>query len=247
MADNKINKALYGPSMLEVILGAVLGLLAGVVAAGVYLVFKPVLQVKEMPKETSRSMVYYLPGSESSAKSKGWQAKQKQFLAGARIQVVEDELNAWADSLSSSPPAPAKPAKPAKPADKPKPGDKPAAKPDEPKGPVPEGFVIPAKPNFRIIGDKLQIGLKCTLNWYGLMTDVTVQATGGFRKDGDHFVFAPETVYFGSCPLHMLPAASAPLVAHIISKEKVPDEISAAWAKLNEVAIVGGTLKLAVQ
>lgn len=238
MADNKINKALYGPSMLEVVLGAALGLLVGVVFAGVYLVFKPVQQVKEMPKEPSRSMVYYLPGSESSAKSKGWQAKQKQFLAGARIQVVEDELNAWSASLSSPP------AKPAKPADKPKPGDKPAAKPDEP---APDGFVIPAKPNFRIIGDKLQIGLKCTLNWYGYMTEVTVQATGGFRKEGDQFVFAPDTVYLGSCPLHMLPAASTPLVDHIISKEKVSDEIGAAWAKLNQVTIEGGALKLAVQ
>ena len=241
MANDKINKALYGPSMLEVVLGALLGLLVGVVAASVYLVFKPVQLVKEMPKEPSRSMVYFLPGSESNAKSKGWQAKQKQFLAGARIQLVEDELNAWVASLASPPSAPA--AKPAKPADKPKPG----VKPDEPKGPVPDGFVIPAKPNYRIIGDKLQIGVKCTLNWYGLMTDVTVQATGGFRKDGDHFVFAPDTVYLGSCPLHMLPWASPPLVAHIIANEKVPDEISAAWAKLNQVTIEGGTLKLAVQ
>ena len=244
MADNKINKALYGPSMLEVALGAVLGLLIGVVAASVYLVFKPVQLAKEMPKEPSRSVVYYIPGSESTAKSKGWQAKQKQFIAGTRIQVVEDELNAWISSLAAPPPAPAKPAKPA---DKPKPGDKPPPKANEAQGPVPEGYIIPGKPNFRIIGDKLQVGLKCTLNWYGLMTEVTVKATGGFRKDGDRFVFAPDTLYLGSCPLHMLPWASPPLVSHIISSVKVPDEISAAWVKLNDVTIEGGTLKLAGQ
>ncbi len=241
MANDKINKALYGPSMLEVGLGAVLGLLVGVLVASIYLVFKPVQTVKEMPKEPSRSMVYYLPGSESSAKSRGWEAKQKQFLAGGRVQLVEDELNAWVSSLASPAPAPAKPAKPAA---KPKPGEKPPAKPDTP---APEGFIIPARPNFRIIGDKLQIGLKCTLNWYGFMTDVTVQATGGFRKEGDLFVFAPDTVYLGSCPLHMLPWASPALITHIIANEKVPDEFSAAWAKLTQVSIEGGSLKLAVQ
>jgi hypothetical protein len=235
MADNKINKALYGPSMLEVFLGALLGLLAGVLAAALFLaLLKPALQVKEMPKEPSRSVVYFLPGSENNAKSKNWQAKQKQFLAGTRIQVVEDELNAWSASLTAPPPDPAKPAA------KPKPGDKPAA-------PAAEGFLIPAKPNFRIIGDKLQIGLKCTLNFFGIATDVTVQATGGFRKDGDHFVFAPDTLYLGSCPVHMLPWASAPLVDHIIKNENIPDAIGAAWAKLTVVAIEGGSLKLAVQ
>jgi len=83
MADKKIEKALYGPSMTEVALGAVLGLVVGVLAACVYLVFKPVSLVKEMPPADKqlKSMVYYIPGSESGAKSKGWQAKQKQILS----------------------------------------------------------------------------------------------------------------------------------------------------------------------
>ena len=62
MADKKVEKALYGPSTVEVALGAVLGLLAGVVLACVYLVFKPVEAVKEMPKETARGVVYHLAG-----------------------------------------------------------------------------------------------------------------------------------------------------------------------------------------
>ena len=79
MADKKLEKALYGPSMTEVALGAVLGLVIGVLGACVYLVFKPVALVKELPKEPLLSVVYYIPGNESNAKSKGWQAKQKQF------------------------------------------------------------------------------------------------------------------------------------------------------------------------
>ena len=92
MADKKIEKALYGPSVTEVALGAVLGLICGVLVACLYLVFKPVQQLKELPKEPSRSVVYYIPGSESSAKSKGWQAKQKQLIDGTGISLVEDEL-----------------------------------------------------------------------------------------------------------------------------------------------------------
>ena len=234
MAANKIEKALYGPSMIEVILGAILGLIVGIVVACVYLVFKPVLTVREIPKAPVANVVYYLPGVDSKAKSKDWQVKQKQFLAGAKVQFVEDELNAWAATLadpSTSSSAPAKALKP---------GEKPAK-------PVPEGFVIPAKPNFRIHDGKLQIGTQCTLNWYGLMTDVTVQATGVLQKDGDMFVFVPESIYLGSCPLHYLPMVPGLLLSHLTSNERVADDIRAAWAKLTDARIDGSVLKLAGQ
>ena len=69
MADKKIEKALYGPSLTEVALGAVLGFIVGIVAACAYLVFKPVQQVLVMPEKAKQSIsvVYYLPGSESNA------------------------------------------------------------------------------------------------------------------------------------------------------------------------------------
>jgi hypothetical protein len=234
MATKNIDKELYGPSVTEVALGAVLGLLAGVLVACVYLVFKPVEQVKELPKEPARSVVYYLPGAESNAKSRGWQAKQKQFLAGTSITVVEDELNAWAATLSA--PAAAKPG--AKPA--------PAANPDVAK-PAPEGLIIPYAPNFKVVGDKLQIGLKCTLNWYGLTYDTTVIATGGFGKSGDQVAFVTEKFYLGSCPMHLLPGLSGLIGSYVLSKEKVPDEVRTAWTKLTEATIEGGAVKFTVQ
>src|SRR5258708_36315203 len=106
--------------MTEVALGAVPGLIVGVLAACVYLVFKPVTQVKELPKEVTRSVVYYIPGNEGGAKSKNWQAKQKQFLSNPTftINLVEEELNAWANTLAApSAPPPPPPSQPgAKPA-----------------------------------------------------------------------------------------------------------------------------------
>ena len=249
MADSKLDKALYGPSVTEVALGAVLGLLAGVLVACVYLVFKPVSQVKELPKEPLRSVVYYIPGADSNAKSRGWQAKQKQFLAGTSVSVVEDELNAWSASAGAPAPVAAKPGAKPKPADKAKPDAKakPAdAKADEGK-PAPDGIIIPYAPNFKVVGDQLQIGLKCTLNWYGLTYDTTVLATGGFGKSGDQVVFVPQKFYLGSCPVHLLPALSSVLMSQIIAKEKVPDEVRTAWTKLTAVTIEGGAVKLTVQ
>jgi hypothetical protein len=247
MATNtKIEKALYGPSLAEVALGAILGLVFGVVVAAVYLVFKPVETVKQLPKEISRSTIYFQPGSDSSTKGKTWSAKHKQFLAGAAFQVSEDELNAWATAGGTPPPPPkpaAKPAdkgKPAKPAEAPKPEEKAAAADAA-------GFIIPSTPNFRVVGDKLQIGMKCTLNYFGLTHDVVVLTTGDFRKAGDQVVFVPVTVHFGSCPLHMLPAASNALANYLLSKQKFTDEMRLAWTKVGSVTIEGGLLKFAVQ
>ncbi len=254
MADKKIDKALYGPSLTEVALGAVLGLIAGVLVACCYLVFKPVAQVKALPKEPLRSVVYYIPGNDSSAKSKSWQAKQKLFLAGTSVSMVEDELNAWAASATT--PAPtgkpaAKPAapKPGAPKPAPKPADKGKAaddKADDAKLAT-EGFIIPYAPNFKVEGDQLQIGLKCTLNWYGLTFDTMVVATGGFGKSGDQVVFVPDKFYLGSCPVHLLPAVSGLLMSQIVAKEKVSDELRTAWTKLTAVTIENGAVKFTVQ
>jgi hypothetical protein len=205
MADAKIEKALYGPSMTEVALGAILGLIAGVLVAGVYLVFKPVSQVKEMPAEDKivKSMVYFIPGNESSAKSRGWQAKQKQIISSPTftLDLVEDELNAWANTLAAPAPAP----KPGAPAGAP--------------APAGDGIFNPGKPNFKVItGNKLQISAKCVLNWYGLTKEVTVIATGTFAKSGDTVSFAAETLHLGSCPVHLLPSVGAPLMSHLVAR-----------------------------
>ncbi|HVZ63051.1 MAG TPA: hypothetical protein VG936_00575 [Lacunisphaera sp.] len=248
MADKKLEKALYGPSVTEVALGAVLGLICGVLVACLYLVFKPVQQVKVLPKEPSRSVVYYIPGSESTAKSRTWQAKQKQLIAGTNVTVVEDELNAWAASLAV-PPAPKAATPPPKGKDKAKPGEKPKeeAPKDDAAKPPPEGFVIPGTLNFKIVDNEVQVGLKCTLNWYGMTYDTTVLAMGTFVQSGDSFVFKPGKLYLGSCPLHLLPAIPGLLVSSITSKVKVPDDLRIALTKLKSVTVEKGAMTLAVQ
>jgi hypothetical protein len=209
-----------------------------VVCACVYLVFKPVMQVKELPKEQVRGIIYYVPGAESN-KGKSFTAKQKQFVAGTSITLIEDELNAWAATAFT--------AAPAKSAAAPKGGKpEPAAKPDEAKQNL-DGIFNPGIPNFKITNGKLQIGTKCILNWYGLTKEVLVVTTGELVKSGDKFVYSAQTLYLGSCPIHLLPAAAGPLMSTFIDKRKAADAINSAWAKLSEVSIEGNTLKLTVQ
>lgn len=229
MADKKIEKALYGPSATEVALGAILGFLLGVVTACVYLVFfKPVTTVREPVKEPVQGVVYYQPGSSSSAQSRQWTMKQRRFLAGGSIEVVEDELNAWASSDLKKPAAPG------------------AGKEG---GAASSGSFFTAQtPNFRIVDGTMQVAFLCRVDYFGLGKDVQVIARGkAFAKDGNRFEFEADEFYLGSCPLHKLFGLGLPVMAKLSSLHTPSDELKAAWAKLSDVQIEGRTLKLNVQ
>jgi hypothetical protein len=227
----KIDKALYGPSTWEVALGAFLGFLVGLFAACVYLAFKPVKVVSEAPKDKVAGMVYLIQGASSSAKAKGVASKEKRFLAGGSVELVEDELNVWAANLG-------KPAAPP-PAKGGAPGAKPAA----------EGTgasLTAGPPNFRIRGGMMQIGYKCTANYFGVTFDFMVMTTGKFAKSGEEFVFEPDAFYLGSCPLHKLFGLGAPVIHKLAQLHPVSDELKTAWARLSDIQIEDQNLKLMV-
>ncbi|MBA4138019.1 MAG: hypothetical protein C0518_11935 [Opitutus sp.] len=230
MADKKVEKALYGPSTLEVALGAVLGLALGVVFAAVYLIFKPVTAVKEMPKEPATGMVYYLSGRTDGNKARGWQQKVATFVKGGSVIANEEELNAWAASISA-PTGVARPVAPGAPAPAPAGGD----------------FLSASGLNFRLEGERMHVGQKVLLNYFGLAKEVVMQAEGGFTRTGDGFAFQPERLYLGSCPLHALPGASGALAKALVAKQNVPDDFRAAWAKITALAVEGGLLKVTTQ
>jgi hypothetical protein len=208
MADRKIDKALYGPSTLEVALGAVLGLLVGVLFACVYLVIKPVEAVKEIPKEPQKGVVYYVSGRADSARARGWQAKQQTFVQGGTIVANEDELNFWAASLNADTVASAR-----------------------------SNFISTSGLNFRLDGERLQIAEKVLLNYFGLTKEVMVVANGSFVRAGDVFAFRPRTIYLGSCPLHAIPGAGPAFARLLTRRQKVSDDFRAAWAKLAAISV----------
>jgi hypothetical protein len=225
MADTKIEKALYGPSTTEVAIGAILGLLVGVLAACVFLVFKPVQSVKALPKEPAKGVIYYVAGSEIAGKATGLPAKLKTLSAGGTASFNEDELNVWSASLGEGHAKPGPDGAPAKKA-------------------APSGFFNATTPNFRIVGDKLQVGFVVTINYFGITFDFVSFATGRFEPGGHGVAFNPDTFYFGSCPLHKLPAATSIIAGRLESAQKVPEEIRAAWTKVSEAVVDHGLLKV---
>lgn len=230
--SKKIDRAVHGPSWAEVILGAVLSLVLGVVLGAALLVIKPVAQVKELPKEADRDAkaVYYIEGSRDGAKARQALAKRKAFVEGQSVEANEDELN----SLVSAAPAP--------------PAPKPGAKKDEKAAPPPapssDLFTV-GTPNFRIREGQLQIGIPVTLNAIG--QKVIVQARGGFVKKGDGFVYEPEQLYLGSCPVQRLPFLAGFVGGKILGTQAIPEDIVTAWKKVTNVTVEGNTVKVAMQ
>lgn len=252
--SKKIDRAAHGPSWAEVILGAALSLVLGVVLGALLLILRPVVIAKEMPKEKDRDpkAVYFIEGSRDTAKAREAAAKRKSFVEGRSVTVNEDEINTLAapnaPSLAAAAPKPGEKAKApdkakapekAKTPEKGKEGDKaaPAA------GSSGEALAIGA-PNFRINSGVLQVGMPVTVNALGLDQRVIVQARGGFVKDGSVFVYEPNELYFGSCPVHRLPFLSGYVRSKFLAGQPIPEDVKAAWTKLADVKVDGNTLKL---
>ncbi len=227
--SSKVDRAAHGPSWGEVILGAILSLLLGVVLGAALLIFKPVVMAKEMPpaKDRQPGAVYYVEGLRGDAsRAKQALAKRKALMEGQSIKVTEDEVN----SLVSASAAPTVAAKP---------GEAPAAPASE--------TVSTGTPNVRIREGVMQVGVPVTLNVLGLEQKLIAQARGAFEKDGDRFVYVPREMYLGSCPVHRLPFLAGYVRGKLLSSEQVPDDIAAAWSRFTTVAIEGNALVLAAQ
>lgn len=207
----------HGPSWTEVILGAVLSVVLGIVLAAASLVLKPVVKAKDLPKEPVAGAVYYLEGKTDSSLARQVVQKQALFASGKSVSVTEEELNALVS------PAPGK--EPAAPA-------------------APAGALSYGTPNFRVRQGELQIAVPVRVAVAGLDTNVVVQARGTFTRSGDVFVFSPNTVYVGSCPVDRLPVAEGYFMKKIMEAKAVPEGAVAAWHQLSDVTVEGSTLKL---
>lgn len=231
--SKKTDRAANGPSWTEVTLGAALSLVLGVVLGAALLIIKPVVQVKELPKEDARDpkAVYYIEGSRETAKARQAPAKRKAFVEGQSVTATEDEIN----SLLTAAPAAA-----------PKAGEKKDDKAAPP--PAPSGDLVSAgTPNFRIRDGALQIGVPVTLNALGLDQKVIVQARGGFEKKADGFVFEPAELYVGSCPVQRLPFVAGFVRNKVLAGQPIPEDIATAWKKVTNITIEGNSVKVAMQ
>lgn len=216
--DKKLMRAMYGPSVTEVVLGAILSFAVGVILAALYLIFKPVTVVNQLPPASKRieGMVYYVQGTKNPAKGQQLLRKRQLFIEGSSIDLTEDELNTWM-----------------------------AASGGEPKKPASDAAAsLTTALNFRIRKGVLQIGVPFTLNLLGMTESVIVQMKGNFQKENGEFVYAPTEFYIGSLPAQRLPLLPNLLLDKIYSNQQLPEELVAAWKKLKNVTVEDSTLKL---
>ena len=215
----RFDRAHYGPSWTEVILGALLSaVLGGVLAAG-FFIFRPVTKVKELPKEPIAGTDYFIEGSRDYSNARRLIAKQKFFVKGGSVVVNEDELNTAANPVTAAP------------------GTEP---------PPPATALSAGAPNFRIHGGALQITVPVRIKYelVSLDTTVLVQTTGHFARRGDAVAFVPKTMFVGSCPVQRLPYAVDFIMKKFYETQPVPADIAAAWGRLAAVTVEGSTLRL---
>lgn len=216
--NKKLQREQGGPSWTEVILGAALSLVLGAALAAAFLMLKPVSTVRELPKEPADDVVYHLEGSRDAAKARPLPAKQAAFLRGESVELVEEELNAFAAAASAT-----------------------AAQKAEAGA---TKTATAGAPNFRIRDGVLQIALPVQLAVAGIDRRVVVQARGGFVQEGGVFVFEPAEMWVGSCPLQRLPLVQGILMDRLLASLAVPEDVAAAWRGLSSVTVEEATLRL---
>jgi hypothetical protein len=222
--SRKIDRALRGPSWTEVVLGAALSFILGVALGAALLVFRPVIAVRQLPKEDTidREAVYFVEGSRDSARARDAAAKRKAFIEGQSVSVVEEELNSLAGPAASF-------------------GGEARAGEKAPEG---GGMLAAGTPNFRLRDGALQVGVPVTFNLLGLSRKVIVEARGGFEKQDNIFVYRPDEFYVGSLPVQRLPFLAGYARDEFLDTQNVPEEIKRAWAKLAGVTVDGNILNL---
>jgi hypothetical protein len=247
MVSSKIEKAKYGPGLVEIFFGVLMSLSLGAVVAVIYLAVQPVQVGPPDPKAGPAGLVIYVKGTQDADRGKQWLRKKQLFTEGTSVEVNEDELNEWitagttpeppkaADEKKSAPASPAKSAAPATPA---APATTEAS----------AGIIQFGTPNFRIVNGALQMGSEGELNldMFAIKRPIVLQASGRFARVEGKITFIPDQFYIGCCPLHKLPGVAAFVLDHVLANENIPDDIAAAWKKLSAVSIEGSTLKLAM-
>ena len=223
---SKLQRKNDGPGWFEVIFGAALSVILGVILAVVFLVLKPVAVLKELPKEPVPGTVYYIEGTRELSKTRELMSKRRLLNDGTAVAFNEDELNTLA--------MPSTPA----------PGSKVM---ELPQPPVVTEFVTPGQPNFRIREGVMQVGVPVQLSAFELQHKVILQMRGGFRKDGDVLAFNAAQVYVGSLPLDRLPKAKEELLKRIYAQAKVPEELSTAWSKVSNATVEGAKVAVTMR
>jgi len=216
-----------GPGSLRALVVGSLGILLwgslGVFIGGVYLINKPVNEVKRMPAEDDiQPGVYYVDGRRSGIDGAGWVAKRNEIISEAPFEFTlnEQELNQWSSSSFGE-------------------------RRKELSVELGSAKIEPGIPLFRVAESSVQVGVPIEISGLGENRRIILQATGTFvagTDRGPHF--QPDTVYLGSCRIPNFQGVSSLVVSGLAGAMGVPEDVNAAWPSITTAQVDGDAVKL---
>jgi len=222
MARNKI-----GPGSFRALVVGVIGILLwgtlGVFIAGVYLISKPVNEVKRMPAEEDiQPGVYYVEGRRSGVDGAGWVAKRNEIISEGPLEFTlnEQELNQWSSSSFGE-------------------------RRKELSVELGTAKIEPGIPLFRIADSSLEIGFAIEISGFGENRRIILQAGGTFVADEDRGPqFRPDIVYLGSCRIPNFQGISSRVVSGLAGAIGIPEDVNAAWPSITTAQVDGDAVRL---
>ncbi|MEX2381080.1 MAG: hypothetical protein WD490_01745 [Opitutales bacterium] len=208
-----------GPKTYEIVVGAILSLLLGVFLAAVYMVTTPVEVVDEMPDSPDSTKVYYVTG-DAGEQPLQWSQKLGALTSGTwsgAFPVSEQELNQWAQSAFA-----------------------------ESNGSGEDGtFVVtPGTPNFRLYGERIQVGADLEYSVFGFGQTIKSQAHGQIIEKGGRFVFEPHELHLGSLPIPRAGGLSSLVFNRLRESFEVSEELKQGWERVSYAAVDESVLRI---
>lgn len=206
------------------IVDVALGITMGCLFAATYLALKPVAirdgAERSGEKEKERHEVTYIRGRSGLVRTSVIDAKKTSFLSRDRagVELSEEEINRWISTEYGNSPRTAEY----------------------------EDFEAEFRadvPVFKVRGDETEVGMVFDLSVLGVTRKVVLQAAGAFQREGGRFVFVPEKMYVGSCPVN-IPYLSRRIFNAVYDRFEVSSDLSEAWADVRGLAVEGGLIKL---
>ncbi len=199
------------PGLFEILFGLVLSLVLGALLAVIFYISKPVEVVTVLPKEPVEGVRYYVEGVAGSGST--WERKAAMVEAGGgEISFTEAELNAWSNASFET------------------------AKVDE-ASKADTAMLIMGKPNFRIDGNSLQVGLVNQLVFFGTEKKLVLQAKGSFTRKANGWAYVPDEIYLGGLPLHKIPALADVLTSRLTPAAQIPASVKKVLAQATAIVV----------
>ena len=153
---------------LNLLLGALVGVVIGGLVAAIFLVTHPVKVVTEVPEKFEPAMHYVLKGRTGGGDA--WKYKANELQEGTgEVTFLETELNRWAASFKT---------------------DFPEEKPSL--------YIEPQRPVFRLEGDKLLVSAPAEAGFGAWKRTITLSLEGEFVPDQSTLRIEPDQLYLGS-------------------------------------------------